>query len=169
MAKYPKLILFIAGVAVILVAILVGTRNGADTGDWPVYRNDKYGFSIKYPPGWQFIEEETDKIGPLSGTAYYVKFDSVDPIAYHRNTLMIFSNNQNNLELLLNQGNSKARYIFVSEKFRGNMTVSKYSYSTIRHDSRNELYIFQHRGLTYAFFTFGIFADLMLDSLAFVD
>jgi len=40
-----------------------------DTSNWKTYRNDKYGFEVKYPTGWQFINngenEDSFIIGPI--------------------------------------------------------------------------------------------------------
>ncbi|MBU4338113.1 PT domain-containing protein [Patescibacteria group bacterium] len=60
-----------------------------DISDWKIYRNDKYGFEIKYPSGW-IVREETefdlsklgnDNIIKASGTEFWLGLGTKNPPA----------------------------------------------------------------------------------------
>lgn len=51
-------------------------REAADiSADWKVYENKKYGFTMKYPSGWEFSEEENHNNGDKGVTFNYIDQD----------------------------------------------------------------------------------------------
>ena len=61
----------------------------SDISQWPTYRNEKFGFSIKYPPGWGVTNE-----GSVTRNIWFISFrqsphDFVFGISIDRSSLAV--------------------------------------------------------------------------------
>ncbi len=57
------------------------TKSVDETANWKTYKNDKYGFEIKYPSAWySYIRLAMDRYANATGQDEFVSFGSVNPI-----------------------------------------------------------------------------------------
>ncbi|MEK7585461.1 MAG: hypothetical protein AAB455_03035 [Patescibacteria group bacterium] len=159
---------------VIIFAILFTGYNvfkGDTTNDWPTYRNDKYGFEIKYPSGWEFYESTAEPIPGLEGPelkTFFIIFSEKEQglgaPSLSTNTLEIFEEEKEKiLDTLLNRDKS---YTKVGDVNYSDLVMTKLI-STIPADNKDTAYLFQDDKFTYIFHTYGVSDKLMLNSLVF--
>ncbi len=60
----------------------------ADTSDWKTYRNDKYGFEIKYPVNWKLSEEELDWLGQMKNPVVPFELITFTPSEFENDFLV---------------------------------------------------------------------------------
>lgn len=146
-----------------------------DVNNWPVYRNEKYGFAVKYPPGWGFSEAteepEAGREGPRFKTHYIIfgknGYKTPEIELSHQNQLEIFEEDiQEILRFFIETGH-EPRYLKTGEEIHNGITMMKY-HSNLPTDDKDFFYIFQKNGIVYVFHTLGIFAEPMLDSFVFL-
>jgi len=50
-----------------------------ETADWQTYRNEEYGFELKYPSKWQFLENSWKNNKSIFPTFSFYELDNVNP------------------------------------------------------------------------------------------
>jgi hypothetical protein len=55
--------LIMVGILVIFFGLWWVAKRGLDSGDWAIYENDRYGFSVDYPLGWTLGEPPANNDG----------------------------------------------------------------------------------------------------------
>lgn len=53
----------IVGILVVFLGLWWVAQRGLDYGDWAIYENDRYGFTVDYPLGWTMSEAPTNNDG----------------------------------------------------------------------------------------------------------
>jgi hypothetical protein len=74
------------------------TTEPIDTSNWKVYRNEKYGFEVRYPINWEFWENKYEKESRapalrISGILFDVTFQEKE--GYHSSSIIVYDNSKN--------------------------------------------------------------------------
>ncbi len=158
----------------IIDALISLEKSGADnpyydTDNWLVYRNEKYGFIIKYPPGWSYSERrEVPTPGQHSPPfkVDYINFLGPSPLSQKT-----FEINEASLDEIIdyygNSGTNKS-FVKLGEEKIGDILIANYTLNFGDNEiDKNDLYIFERKGFTYIFVTDNLFAKQMIESLVF--
>ena len=171
----PALIIVI--IAAIGVVFYVPDQNTSltDTSTWPIYRNEKYGFMMKYPPEWSFSESTTEPIVGMEGPKFKTDYIIFSKSGYktneielsHQNQLEIFEDSFDKILNFFLGTEKEPDYLLSGEETHNGIKMKRY-YSNLSVDDKDSFYIFQRSSIVYVFHTLGIFAEPMLDSFVFL-
>ena len=165
----------------ILDALISLEESGVDnpyynTDDWSVYRNEKYGFTIKYPPGWSYSERREAPTPGQHSPPFkldYINFFGPSAELYRGQSLSYktFEINEASLDEIIdyygNSGTNKS-FVKLSEEKVGDILIANYTLNFGDNEiGKQDLYIFERKGFTYIFFTDSLFAKQMIESLVF--
>ena len=109
------------------------TTNDSDTSDWKTYRNEEYGFEVRYPSEWKVEEEERGQyvlitFGPESPYDFLMSIT-----AYQRSSLDILEQYATEITNFIRNDMSDAngRLLIKSTYFNPNNNLEYYEYSFV--------------------------------------
>jgi|SRR3989344_2718155 len=160
----PALIIVI--IAAIGVVFYVPDQNTSltDTSTWPIYRNEKYGFMMKYPPEWKVTESgdlEHDVINFFAPESA-----GLDELSNYY-ILDIFNDNLEKISESFIGDSEDPRYIYIGNEKHNEIDMMKY-HSDLSSENKRSHYFFQRNGITFVFHSHSPFAEPMLDSFVFL-
>ncbi len=129
----------------------------SNVNDWPTYRNEQFGFSIKYPPGWGVTNEKFD------GDVWFISF-RFSPHDFFFGMSITRDSLENKIEL--EKGKDFLR-LEEGPKIDG-VKITKVVHSLNEYYQENPIsYVFENNGYSFALRIDSEFFRLILPSLHF--